>query len=106
MRSQRELLTMNSNAPRQHVAGIKMWLILNYYRDLTEFYAGDEGRFSRMVVEGGKSLPSAHPSGWVQHIINCTTAEVIEFHHGAIDEIYAQLRAWGHDVQVPERGQE
>lgn len=82
---------------RRSRANCYMWLIQNYMHDLTEFYNGDEGRFSRMVVEGGKTLPTAHPAGWVQHIVNCTTDEVVEFHPAAISEIYEQLRKWGHN---------
>lgn len=82
---------------RQAVANIKIWLIRRYLRDLTEYYQGDEGRFTRMVVDGGRSLPSAHPAGWVGHIANCAPAAV-EFYREELDAIYAQLRAWGHEV--------
>lgn len=76
-----------------------MWTIRNYLHDLSEFYAGDTGRFSRMVVDGGKSLPTAHPGGWVQHIVNCTP-DVIEFYPSEVVAIYEQLSAWGHDVKI------
>lgn len=75
-------------------AGIKMWTIRNYYHDLTEFYAGDEGRFTRMVVEGGKGLATAHPHGWAQHIANCTADYVVEFYRDELTGIYRQLVAW------------
>jgi phage gp29-like protein len=71
-----------------------MWLIRNYYHDLTEFFAGDEGRFSRMVEREGKSLATAHPHGWAQHIVNCTTVEAVEFYRDELQAIYAQLVEW------------
>jgi len=79
---------------RQARAGLKMWMIRNYFHDLAEFYAGDENRFGRMVVDQGKSLPSAHPAGWTQHIVNCTTAEAIEFYRPELVKIYMQLISW------------
>lgn len=75
-------------------AGIKMWVIRNYYHDLTEFYAGDEGRFSRMVEREGKSLQTAHPHGWAQHIVNCTADYVVEFYRDELAGIYRQLATW------------
>ena len=66
-----------------------MWLIRNYMYDLSEFYAGDEGRFSRMVVDQGKGLATASPAGWAQHIVNS-----VEFYRCELETIYTQLVAW------------
>lgn len=88
---------MKTVRQRQAVASVKIWLIRLYYTDLMAYYAGDEGRFTRMVVDGGRSLPSAHPAGWVGHIANCAPAAV-EFYREELEVIYAQLRAWGHEV--------
>lgn len=71
-----------------------MWLIRNYMHDLSEFYAGDENRFGRMIVDQGKGLATAHPAGWAQHVVNITTAEAIEFHYAELATIYDQLVAW------------
>lgn len=79
-----------------------IWLIRTYYHDLSEYFAGDEARFSRMVVENGKSLPTAHPAGWAQHIVNCTTAEAIEFYSHELRPIYGQLITWGLLSELPE----
>lgn len=86
---------------RKSRANSAMWLIRSYYRDLSEFYAGDDARFSRMVVDGGRTLATAHPDGWTQHIVNCTSAEALEFHWDELQAIYAKLRGWGHDVTLP-----
>ena len=88
---------MKTVRQRQAVASVKIWLIRLYYTDLMAYYAGDEGRFTRMVVDGGKSLPSAHPAGWVGHIANCAP-DTIEFYKDELDAIYRQLRAWGHEI--------
>lgn len=88
---------MKTLRQRQAIANVKMWLIRLYYTDLMAYYAGDEGRFTRMVVDGGRSLPSAHPAGWVGHIVNCAP-DAIEFHRDELDAIYRQLRDWGHEV--------
>lgn len=79
---------------RKAKAGVIMWTIRNYMHDLTEFYAGDEGRFSRMVVDQGKGLATASPAGWAQHIINCTTGDVVDFYRCELETIYTQLVAW------------
>jgi len=76
-------------------ANVKMWLIRQYYHDLTEFFAGDEGRFTRMVGSGGKQFETASPLGWARHIANCTTTEVRRCHGNEIERIYGQLGAWG-----------
>lgn len=80
------------------VANIRLWSIRNYLHDLAQFYAGDEGRFTRMVVDGGKSLPSAYPGGWVQHITNLLPT-VIEFYPGEVSGVVEQLQAWGHSIK-------
>lgn len=79
---------------RRATAGVRMWSIRNYMHDLTEFYAGDENRFGRMIVDQGKGLATAHPAGWAQHIVNCTTADVVDFYRAELEAIYAQLVAW------------
>lgn len=78
-----------------------MWLIRAYMRDLTEFFAGDDGRFSRMVEREGKSLATAHPAGWTQHIVNCTSEEAIAFHRSELAEIYTQLINWKMLAEMP-----
>lgn len=88
---------------RRMVASTKMWMIRQYAHDLAEFYAGDQARFNRMVVDGGKSIPTGHPHGWAQHITNCA-AEAIEFYRDEIETIYERLRAWGHDAQLQAAG--
>lgn len=79
-----------------------MWLIRRYYHDLSEYFAGDLSRFSRMVVDGGKPLATASPAGWTQHIVNCTTQEAIEFYRHELTPIYGQLIAWGLLSELPE----
>jgi hypothetical protein len=74
---------------------VKMWLIRQYYTDLVEYYAGDDGRFTRMVGAGGKQFETASPKGWAAHIHNCTTAEVITHHGAEVEAIANQLRLWG-----------
>lgn len=86
---------------RQATARVKMWLIRMYHNDLVEYFAGDEGRFNRMVVDGGKGLPTAHPHGWAQHIVNCTTAEAVEFYRGELVAIYRQLITWRLVADMP-----
>lgn len=88
---------MNINKMR---ANIRMWSIRNYYNDLIEFYAGDDARFNRMVVDGGKSLATAHPQGWAQHIINCST-DAVEFYRDEIAVIYGQLCNWDLEISMP-----
>lgn len=79
-----------------------MWLIRKYYHDLSEYFAGDEARFARMVVDGGKPLATASPAGWAQHIVNCTAAEAIEFYRHELTPVYQQLVAWGLLSELPE----
>lgn len=79
---------------RQSRANVAAYMIRMYYHDLSEYYAGDEGRWNRMVVDAGKGLPTAHPHGWAQHIVNCTTAEAVEFYRDELVAIYQQLIAW------------
>ena len=76
-------------------ANVKLWLIRKYFRDLTEFFAGDEGRFTRMVGREGRHFDTASPKGWAQHIQNCTTEAVVAIHGDEIATIDAQLRDWG-----------
>jgi len=87
---------------RQAEANVKMWLIRMYYHDLGEYFAGDEGRFNRMVVDGGKGIPTAHPHGWAQHIVNCTTAEAVEFYRCELRTVYQQLAEWRLVGEIPE----
>lgn len=86
---------------RKSRANVAMWLIRSYFRELTGFYTDDPGVFSRKIVDGGKQLQTAHPAGWVQHIVNVTSAEALEFHWDELQAIYAQLRGWGHNVTLP-----
>jgi hypothetical protein len=74
---------------------VKMWLIRKYFHDLSEYFAGDENRFGRMVGREGKNFETASPSGWAKHIVNCVTDEVRTHHSAEVDGIYAQLRTWG-----------
>lgn len=85
---------MTNERTRRLAASIYMGMVRQYHNDLAEYYAGDEGRFSRMVVEGGKSLPSASPQGWAQHINNLAI-ECADYHAADLRLIFAQLRAWG-----------
>jgi len=87
---------------RQTRANIAMWMIRLYYHDLSEYFAGDEGRFNRMVVDGGKGIPTAHPHGWAQHIINRTTADAIEFYRDELRTICTQLVEWRLIAELPE----
>lgn len=95
-------MCMTAAELRQSRANCYMWLIRSYYHDLTEFYAGDEGRFSRMVEREGKSLATAHPAGWTQHIVNCTTPEAVEFYRDELIGIYTQLTEWRLLAEMPE----
>jgi hypothetical protein len=47
-----------------------------------------------MVEREGKSLQTAHPHGWAQHIVNCTTVEAVEFYRNELQAIYSQLVGW------------
>ena len=62
--------------------------------DLTGHFTDDPGTFGRMVVDQGKGLATAHPIGWAQHIVNCTTVEAVEFCRCELETVYAQLVAW------------
>lgn len=95
-------MCMTPEQRRQSSANCRMWLIRNYMHDLAEHFAGDEGRFSRMVVDQGKSLQTAHPHGWTQHIVNCTTDEAVEFYRDELIAIYQRLVAWKLLAEVPE----
>lgn len=79
---------------RQRKANVKMWLIRKYYHDLSEYFAGDENRFGRMVGREGKNFETASPSGWTKHIANCATDEAVEFYRDELVAIYRQLIAW------------
>lgn len=89
-----ELLTMTNERSRRLVANICMQMVRQYHNDLAEYYAGDEGRFSRMVTDGGRQLPSASPAGWAQHINNLAI-ECVDYHADELRLIVTQLRAWG-----------
>lgn len=85
---------MTNETTRRLTANILMSLVRGYYRDLSEYYSGDTGRFTRMVVDGGKQLPSASPQGWANHISN-VAPDCLEYHADEIAGIAAQLRVWG-----------
>lgn len=87
------------------VANICMSQIRQYSNDLAEFYAGDEGRFTRMVVDQGKTIPSASPCGWCDHIVNLTK-HCIDYHLDELLAIYTRLKSWGHEVSLDEVGYE
>lgn len=57
---------------------IKMQMIRMYMHDLTGHFTDDPGVFGRMIVDQGKSLQTASPAGWAQHIVNCTTVETLD----------------------------
>lgn len=83
-------------------ANVKMWLIRKYYHDLSEFFAGDENRFGRMVGQGGKQFDTASPAGWARHILNCATDEVLTHHGEEVGQICNQLRGWGLPAEIPQ----
>ena len=86
---------MATERTQRMIANICMSQIRNYYNDLKEFYTGqDAGRFNRMVVDGGKQLPSASPSGWANHI-NLLAIECADYHADELRLIFDQLKAWG-----------
>lgn len=87
---------------RQSRANTSMWLIRTYMKDLTGHFGDDPGAFGRMVVDQGKSLATAHPAGWTQHIVNCTTPEAIEFYRSELIAIYARLIGWRLLAEMPE----
>jgi len=71
-----------------------MSMVRNYFRDLNEFYAGDTGRFERMVGAGGKSFETTSPAGWARHI-DLLALECIDFHADELRRIFDQLTVWG-----------
>lgn len=85
---------MTNERTRRMAANICMGMVRQYHNDLAEYYAGDDGRFSRMVVDQGKSLPSASPAGWANHINNLAI-ECVDYHADELRLIFAQLAAWG-----------
>lgn len=84
---------MTPERTKRLIASLCMGMVRNYYHDLTEYYAGDEGRFSRMVTDGGRQLPSASPQGWANHINNLAI-ECVDYHHAELCTIFTQLVAW------------
>lgn len=88
---------MTNERTRRLVARLCMGMVRNYYHDLTEYYAADSARFSRMVTDGGKQLPSASPQGWANHINNLAI-ECADYHADELRTIFAQLTAWGLQV--------
>lgn len=85
---------MTNERTRRLVAKLCMGMVRNYHRDLCEYFAGDEGRFTRMVVDGGKQLPSASPQGWANHISNLSI-ECVPYHADELRSIFTQIKAWG-----------
>lgn len=85
---------MTPERTKRLVASLCMQMVRKYYHDLCEYYAGDEGRFTRMVVDGGRQLPSASPQGWCNHISNLAI-ECVDYHRLELADIFAQLKAWG-----------
>lgn len=85
---------MTNERTKRLVANLCMDMVRMYHRDLAEYFAGDTGRFSRMVVDGGKALPSASPQGWANHIGNLSI-ECIPYHAEELRPIFTQLAAWG-----------
>lgn len=73
---------------------IKMQMIRMYMHDLTGHFTDDPGVFGRMIVDQGKSLQTASPAGWAQHIVNCTTVEAVEFYLSELEAVYERLVAW------------
>lgn len=88
---------MTNERTRRLVANICMGQVRQYYSDLAEYFAGDEGRFTRMVTDGGKQLPSASPQGWATHIERLAI-ECVDYHADELRTIFAQLTAWGLQV--------
>lgn len=85
---------MTPERTKRLVANICMGMVRNYYHDLSEYFAGDEGRFTRMVVDGGKQLATASPQGWAKHIQNLSI-ECVDYHAAELRSIFTQLTAWG-----------
>lgn len=85
---------MSNPRVQRMIANICMSQVRNYYHDLQEYYSGDQARFTRMIVDQGKSLPSASPSGWANHI-NLLAIECADYHADELRLIFTQLLAWG-----------
>ena len=85
---------MTPERTKRLVANICMQMVRKYYHDLAEYFAGDEGRFTRMVVDGGKQLATASPQGWANHISNLAI-ECIPYHTEELRPIIAQIKVWG-----------
>lgn len=85
---------MTNERTRRLVSSLCMQMVRKYRDDLAEYFAGDTGRFSRMVVDGGKQLPSASPQGWANHISNLSV-ECVDYHAEELRSIFTQLKAWG-----------
>ncbi len=85
---------MTNERTKRLVANLCMDMVRMYHRDLAEYFAGDTGRWTRMVVDGGKQLPSASPQGWANHIGNLAI-ECVDYHAAELRSIFTQLKAWG-----------
>lgn len=85
---------MTNDRTKRLVANICMSQIRKYHHDLSEYFAGDAGRWTRMVESGGKALPSASPQGWANHIQNLSI-ECADYHADELRSIFTQLSAWG-----------
>jgi hypothetical protein len=86
---------MLQNEINQWVASIKIQLARRYLNDLREYFDGDEGRFSRMVVNAGQSPPTAHPQGWAQHCVNMLAYKHVPTYFAEeAQAIREQLIAW------------
>jgi len=93
VRPVRELLAMTNERTRRLLASIAMQMVRQYRDDLAAYYAGDVSRFTRMVVDQGKALPSASPQGWANHINNLAI-ESVPYYADELRTIFAQLAAW------------
>lgn len=79
-------------AERYH-AGICMWLVRNYMRDIEAFCAGDDNRFGRMVVDGGKGLKNANPHDWARLALsNMATPMVVELFGSEVAQYRQRLQ--------------
>ncbi len=50
-------------------ASVVMWLIRSHMGDIRAYLDGDASRFSRMVVDGGRTPRNASPSGWAEMVV-------------------------------------